>query len=53
MCVRTASEEIRVVMLIDGRKLPDWPLDGGPNGGDGSLLNGPEYDGYLQLTAGE
>lgn len=45
--------EIHVIMLIDGRKLPDWSLDGGPNGGTGSLLNTPEYDGYLQLTAGD
>ena len=42
-----------MIMLIDGRKLPDWSLDGGPNGGTGSLLNTPEYDGYLQLTADE
>jgi minor extracellular serine protease Vpr len=45
--------EIHVLMLIDGRKLRDWPLDGGPNGGNGSLLNTPEYDGYVQLTAGD
>ena len=45
--------EVHVVMLIDGAKLADWPLDGGPNGGNGALLNGPEYDGYLQLTAGD
>jgi hypothetical protein len=45
--------EIHVIMLIDGRKLPDWALDGGANGGAGPLLNGPEYDGYVTLTAGE
>jgi minor extracellular serine protease Vpr len=45
--------EIHVIMIIDGRKLPDWSLDGGANGGTGSLLNTPEYDGYLQLTAGD
>lgn len=45
--------EIHVIMLINGRKLPDWTLDGGPNGGTGALLNTPEYDGYLQLTAGD
>jgi minor extracellular serine protease Vpr len=45
--------EIHVIMIIDGRKLPDWSLDGGANGGTGALLNTPEYDGYLQLTAGD
>lgn len=46
------KKEIDVVMIIDGRKLPDWTLDGGPNGGNGALLNLPEYDGYLTLKAG-
>jgi minor extracellular serine protease Vpr len=46
-------QEIPISILIDGRKLPDWTLDGGPNGGNGSLLNGPEYDGYLSLTSGQ
>jgi subtilisin family serine protease len=45
--------EIHVIMIIDGRKLADWPLDGGANGGDGGLLNAPEFDGYVKLTAGD
>lgn len=44
--------EIDVLMFIDGRKLPNWTLDGGPNGGNGGLLNEPEYDGYLNITGG-
>ena len=46
-------KEIRISMQIDGGKLLDWPLDGGPNGGNGALLNGPEYDGYVRLTSGD
>lgn len=47
-----STQEIDVRMFIDGRKLPDWTLDGGPNGGNGALLNEPEYDGYLTITGG-
>jgi minor extracellular serine protease Vpr len=47
-----SSEEIDVKLRIDPAKLPGWTLDGGPNGGNGAALNGPEYDGYLTLTAG-
>lgn len=44
-------EELEVKLLIDPAKLPDWTLDGGAQGGDGNAFNGPEYDGYLTLTA--
>jgi subtilisin family serine protease len=47
------KREIDISLLIDGRKLPDWTLDGGPNGGNGALLEGVEYDGYVTLTAGD
>lgn len=46
------SADVPVKMIIDPGRLPDWTLDGGASGGDGALLNGPEYDGYLTLTAG-
>ncbi|MBL8287638.1 MAG: S8 family serine peptidase [Rubrivivax sp.] len=46
------SVDIPVTLLIDAGKLPEWTLDGGPQGGNGSALNGPEYDGYIALTAG-
>jgi subtilisin family serine protease len=46
--------EVDVLLVIDGRKLPDWPLDGGPDNGNGARLDGPEFDGYLKITsAGE
>ncbi len=45
-------EEITVRLVIDPTKLPTWTLNGGSLGGNGAALNGPEYDGYLTLTAG-
>lgn len=41
-----------VTLLIKGSKLPTWTLNGGPLGGNGAALNGPEYDGYITLTSG-
>jgi subtilisin family serine protease len=46
------SEELEVKLIIDPTKLPDWTLNGGSQGGNGAGLNGPEYDGYITLTAG-
>ncbi|HNT40254.1 MAG TPA: S8 family serine peptidase [Rubrivivax sp.] len=43
---------LTVSLLINPAKLPDWTLNGGALGGDGAALNGPEYDGYVTLTAG-
>jgi hypothetical protein len=45
-------EDVEVKLIIDPTKLPDWTLNGGSLGGNGALLNGPEYDGYLTLTSG-
>jgi subtilisin family serine protease len=47
---RTA--EFDVILIIDPRKLQSWTLNGGSRGGDGAGLNGPEFDGYITLTAG-
>ncbi len=44
--------EFQVKVIIRGNKLPDWALNGGPDGGNGAALNGPEYDGYITLTSG-
>jgi minor extracellular serine protease Vpr len=46
------KESVPVAIIIDGSKLPDWGLDGGLLGGDGSLLDNFEFDGYVTLTAG-
>ncbi len=45
-------EDIDVKLTIDPSKLSTWTLNGGPQGGNGAALNGPEYDGYITLTAG-
>ena len=46
------TTEFLVSLLIKGSKLPTWTLNGGPQGGNGAALNGPEYDGYITLTSG-
>ena len=46
------SEELEVKLIIDPTKLPNWLPNGGSQGGNGALLNAPEYDGYITLTAG-
>jgi len=46
------TKDFQVSLLIKGSKLPTWTLNGGPDGGNGALLNGPEYDGYITLTSG-
>jgi len=45
-------EDVEVKLTIDPSKLSTWILNGGSKGGDGAALNGPEYDGYITLTAG-
>ena len=45
-------EDIDVKLIIDPNKLSTWTLNGGSLGGNGAALNGPEYDGYITLTAG-
>ena len=48
----SGEREFSVKLLIKGTKLPAWTLNGGSSGGNGALLNGPEYDGYITLTSG-
>jgi len=43
---------VTVKLRVNPARLPDWTLDGGAQGGSGDLLDGPEYDGYVTLTAG-
>ena len=46
------TQKIKVQVTIDGSKLAAWPFDDvGASGGDGSLLNGPEFDGWIAATA--
>jgi hypothetical protein len=44
-----SSETFDVTMKIDPSKLPDWTLNGGPDGGTGALLQTAEFDGYIKL----
>lgn len=45
------SRTFNVQLKIDASKLPTWSVNGGALGGDGSLLQGVEFDGYLNLTS--
>jgi len=44
------SRSIRVAVTIDAAKLPVWNLNGGSQGGNGSLLQGVEFDGYIDIS---
>ncbi len=44
-----SERRFRIKMLVDTSKLPIWSLNGGLNGGDGYLLNAPEFDGFLWI----
>ncbi len=45
-------KDVDVRLLIDPDKLPNWPEFGPDISGNGAVFNGPEYDGYITLTAG-
>ena len=45
-------KNVDVRLLIDPDKLPSWPDFGPAISGNGAVLNGPEYDGYITLTSG-
>jgi subtilisin family serine protease len=46
------STDVEVTLVINPANLPAWTLNGGSQGGNGALLNVPEYDGYLTLASG-
>jgi subtilisin family serine protease len=52
--VPAASETtVQLRLAIDPTKLPAWPFTFSANShGTGSLLNGPEFDGYLRISGG-
>ena len=47
------SATLKARLKVDGSRLPAWRLDGGPNGGDGTLLRSVEFDGYVTLDSGD
>jgi hypothetical protein len=47
------ERSVKVRLAIDPSKLPDWPFTFDPTAiGDGALLDGPEFDGYVRITGG-
>jgi subtilisin family serine protease len=46
------AESFEVSVVIHPERLPSWNLNGGPDGGNGALLDGLEFDGYVTLTSG-
>ena len=47
------EQTVRLRLAIDPSKLPTWPFTFAPSQiGNGGLLNGPEFDGYLQVVGG-
>jgi len=46
------SASFDVLLKVKVSKLPLWNLNGGSLGGNGSLLQGVEFDGYLTLANG-
>jgi hypothetical protein len=47
-----SSATFNVTLQVNGANLPAWNLDGGPNGGEGHLLQSVEFDGYLNIAGG-
>jgi len=45
-----SSAVFTLTMLIDAAKLPTWTLNGGPQGGNGRLLQSHEFDGYVTIA---
>jgi len=41
-----------VQLFVDPSKLPTWTLNGGSQGGNGSLLQSVEFDGYINIAEG-
>jgi hypothetical protein len=46
------SGTVNVSLTINPILLPNWNLNGGSNGGNGPLLQGVEFDGFISLTEG-
>lgn len=46
-----SSKTFDIQLKIDASKLPTWTLNGGPQGGNGALLQTVEFDGYLKLSS--
>jgi len=47
-----SAETFEISIVIHPEHLPDWNINGGSSGGNGDILDGLEFDGYVTLTAG-
>src|SRR4029079_171776 len=45
-----AAKSFDVGISIDATRLPVWNLNGGTQGGNGALLQGVEFDGYIGIA---
>jgi hypothetical protein len=45
-----SSATFKVQLRVDASKLPAWALNGGSQGGNGPLLQGVEFDGFIRLA---
>ena len=48
-----STAQFNVRLVADPSKLPSWNLNGGQRGGNGPLLQGVEFDGYLRIADGK
>lgn len=46
------AASFQLQLKVDASKLPAWTLNGGSLGGDGSLLQTVEFDGYIGIAGG-
>lgn len=46
------SATFKVKLKVDVTLLPTWNLNGGSQGGNGALLQGVEFDGYINVAEG-
>jgi subtilisin family serine protease len=44
------TESFEISLTVDVSKLPTWTLNGGSSGGNGSLLQTVEFDGYVKIA---
>jgi subtilisin family serine protease len=44
------TANFNVKLKVDVTKLPTWNLNGGSQGGNGALLQGVEFDGYIDIA---
>jgi subtilisin family serine protease len=46
------TQKVKVMVTVNGSKLESWPFNFAGSIGNGSALNGPEFDGWITATSG-